>query len=1313
MDVESGVTKVGYRLGIDVGGTFTDFFLLRDGDWRTWTHKQLTTPREPTQGIMAGLHVLLRRSRLTVADIADAHIVHGTTLVANALIERRGAKVGLITTRGARDILETGKENRYDPYDRYIRRPEPLVERRLRREVDERIGPDGRVLWALNSVQAEGILDEMVAEGVEAVAVCLLHAYRNAVHEQLLEDLASARRLSASLSSIVSPEIGEYERVTTTVANAYVQPFTTRYLAELTRALRAAGFRRGFYVMLSDGGIAAPEAVLQVPIRILESGPAAGALAAAFYGRMLGLSELIACDMGGTTAKICLVHDSTPSRSTAFEVGRVDRTLKGSGVPIKIPTVEMLEIGAGGGSLARLDGMGLLKVGPQSAGADPGPACYGLGGAEATVTDANLLLGYLADGAVLGENLRLSVALAADATRLIAAEIGGTVEVAAEGIREIVIESMAHAVKLHITESARDPRSYALFAFGGAGPLHACGIAQRMGIGRVIIPAGAGVLAAFGFVAAPPALELTHSFLTALDDFDETRLRSIAVEEADRATAMLVAAGVPRENIVFHYTLEMRYAGQGYDVSVPIGRGAVETDPAALRRLFEDAYATRYGTPLPETRIEVRSIRLWAVGPTPDVRFADADGAEVSVPIATRRASFPSIGEADCAVYDRLKLAPGSVLQGPCLVEDPHTTAVVPSDATCRVDRFGGLIIDVPARTAWHPSRGDELGAVDLEILMARLRSIMDECDRVILRTAFSAAVRDGKDYAVGLADPVGNALALPTETMPLFVTCMPRSIGLMIQHFPPETLVPGDILVTNDPWVVAGHKHDLLLLQPVFHKGRIVAFIGAVSHLPDVGGAMGDFRAWDLYEEGLLIPPMKLHEAGRPNEILLRLLRANVRLPAEVTGDIGALVAALKVGETRLLEFLANTGLDDFIQVSEAIRRRAQAAFHEAAARIPHGTYSYDFIADGSGGPEAADDPIHISATLTAGPDGLAVTYDGTSAQLPHFPINVPIPYTLADTTYALQYLLNAALPNVGPSYTLVHVTAPEGSVLNAMPPAPVYARTRTGVHITTALCGALVQAAPELVMAGCGHNVILKIAWSQSDGQYFGVGLMPKGGMGATAQEDGWNVTVYPTNCTMVPTEILETLAPLQMDREIRIDSGGPGRRRGGVGQRVILTSRSEKPTTISVRSNFVHHPPPGFAGGLPGGPVRTLLNGSPIPENPVTLRVGDALLVETAGGGGFGSPLEREPERVLEDVLQGYVSLEAAYEIYGVVIDPQARRVDEKATTSRRSLTMLVTSVGAIPEPLAGSAPAANLGRSRSVTGRHVLPPTSVSE
>ena len=1240
-----------YRLGIDVGGTFTDFMLLRETDDRSWTHKRLTTPHDPVRGIMDGLEALLRGAGVGVADVADAHVVHGTTLITNALIERKGCRVGLITTRGARDVLETGKENRYDPYDRHIRRAAPLVERRLRREVDERIGPDGRVIRPLNTDDVNDVLDEFERERVESVAVCLLHAYRTPAHETRIGALAEARGFSVSLSSVVSPEINEYERVSTTVANAYVQPFAARYVAQLADALAAAGFRRGLYLMLSDGGVTVPEVAVRVPIRLLESGPAAGALAAARYGDTLGLRDLIAFDMGGTTAKACLVHNGAPSRAASFEVGRADRTKRGSGIAVRIPTVEMMEIGAGGGSLAHIDDLGLLKVGPQSAGADPGPACYGLGGERPTVTDANLLLGYMADGAELGEGLRLDRALAARAIAPLTGAAGRSTEATAAGIYQIVTESMAHAVKLHITELGRDPRAYTLLAFGGAGPLHACAIAQQLGIARVVVPAGAGVLSAFGFVAAAPALELSHTLIARLDAFDRKRALDVMTGLSTRAAEVLTRSGTARDDMTFAFTFDMRYAGQGYEIGVPVPEAsAAELDAKALRSLFVAAYERVYGQHDLRVPIEVRTVRLWASGPRPRVRVPELRGGGAAAPLGTRVILVPDAGAIECRVYDRSRLGAGAELAGPCLVEDRHSTALMPPGCSGKIDGFGNLLIDVAPTSTWRPSDGGGLDPVDLEIILARLRTIMDEADRTILRTAFSPVVREGKDYAVGMSDPRGDPLALPTETMPLFVTCMPRSIRAMLERIPAHTIEPGDILVTNDPWIVAGHKHDLFLLQGVFHKGALVAFVGAISHLPDIGNVVGDFRAWDLYEEGLSIPPTRLYARGRLNETLAALMHANVRLPVEVMGDVAALRAALTVAERRILEFMADTGRADFTQVSAEIRVRALRAFDKAVARIPPGTYRYTHVADGTGGVESANEPIRIAVALTAGPSMLRVDYDGTSPQLPHWPINVPIPYTLSDTVYALQYLFSPTFSNLGPSYDLVAVNAPAGCVLNSTSPAPIYARTRTGVHITTALCGALVQADPALAMAGCGHNVIMKVSGTHPDGSYFGVGLMPKGGMGATRDRDGWNVTVYPTNCTMIPTETFETLCPLEMDREMVTDSGGPGRRRGGVGQRVTFRSRSQSPVLVSIRFNFVRHSPPGLAGALPGGPVRATLNGGPIPHNPVTMEEGDVLVVETAGGGGFGEPRNREPERVLEDVRQGYVSVQAAREIYG---------------------------------------------------------------
>jgi len=650
------------------------------------------------------------------------------------------------------------------------------------------------------------------------------------------------------------------------------------------------------------------------------------------------------------------------------------------------------------------------------------------------------------------------------------------------------------------------------------------------------------------------------------------------------------------------------------------------------------------------------------------VRIPEVRPSGAAAPIARRVVLVPGVGPVECPVYDRSTLGAGAELIGPSLVQDRHSTAVLPPGCTARVDAFGNLVIDVARASAWRPSAKGDLDPVDLEIILARLRTMMDEADRTILRTAFSAVVREGKDYAVGMSDPRGDPLALPTETMPLFVTCMPRSIRAMLAQIPADTIAPGDILVTNDPWIVAGHKHDLFLLQGVFHEGALVAFVGAISHLPDIGNVVGDFRAWDLYEEGLSIPPTRLYTRGQLNETLAALVQANVRLPTEVMGDIAALRAALTVADRRVREFMVDTRLGDFTRVSAEIRVRALRAFEKAVARIPPGTYRYTHVADGTGGVESADEPIRIAVALTAGSSLLRVDYEGTSPQLPHWPINVPIPYTLSDTVYALQYLFSPTLSNLGPSYDLVTVAAPPRSILNSAPPAPIYARTRTGVHITTALCGALVQADPALAMAGCGHNVIMKVSGTRPDGSYFGVGLMPKGGMGATLDQDGWNVTVFPTNCTMIPTETFETLCPLEMSREITTDSGGAGRRRGGVGQRVTFRCRSESPVLVSVRFNFVRHPAPGLVGGLAGGPVRAWLNGAAIPENPVTMREGDLLVVETAGGGGFGDPKQREPERVLEDVRQGYVSVDAAREIYGVAIpvsevvparDPALRR------------------------------------------------------
>jgi 5-oxoprolinase (ATP-hydrolysing)/N-methylhydantoinase A len=1274
------------RIGIDVGGTFTDLLAYDTRTGRLYEHKILTTPEDPNRVILHVLREMLAEARQAPGaargdppDLRDAEILHGTTLVANALIERAGPRTGLLTTRGARDVLETGRENRYDPYDRMLVRPAPLVPRRWRCEVDERMLPDGSVRKALDRRAVAEALRSLVADGVESVAVCFLHSYANPAHELIVKDVAHELSLDLHLclSSEIAPEINEWERVTTTAANAYIQPITERYIGALGEALAGLGHAGRLHLMWSDGGMASAEATRRAPIRLLESGPAAGALAAGHIASRMGLDRVIAFDMGGTTAKISLVHGGQPARIPSFEVGRVHRHKPGSGTSVRVPSVHTLEIGAGGGSIAAIDDLGLLVVGPQSAGAKPGPACYGLGGGDPTVTDANLVLGYLSERSTLAGGLVLHDALARAALRPIADRLGATVEDAAIGVRRVVTEHMAQAVKMHVTERGEDPRDYAIMAFGGAAALHAYDVASAIGIATVVVPRQAGVLSSLGFLTAPVGLEVVRSYIAPLSTVNPSALREALGELRHRAVEALASGGVEARSATFRYALDMRYLGQGYETQVPIdGETADAFDAAALEAAFTEAYTNRYGV-RHDAALEIRACRLRAEGPRPIIEASRPERTErgapstAPIPAGRRRVWFEDLKDwTEAQVYRLDDLEPGQRIFGPLLVEGRHTTIAVGDRGTVTVAASGDLVVDIEPRTTPALGAGaGRLDPVDLEIILARLRAIADEADYALLRTAFSSVVRDGKDYSLVIADVAGHCLALPTECMPLFVTSMPRSIGLLVERFRAETFRPGDVILTNDPWICAGHKSDLLLLAPLFHRGALVGFVSTILHVPDIGGVLGDFRAWDVFEEGLLIPPVKLYEQGRPNDAVFRILAENVRVPDQVLGDVAAMHAAIGVVTTRMRELLDDAGDLDLRAVSAEVSHRAGNAFlHQAQALAP-GTYRATFDADGIYfGPEEARRPIHLAARVTVAADGLTVDYTDSEPQRARQAINVPITYTIADTVYALQYMLAPNLPNVGPQFSPVKVVAPEGNVLNARPPVPVYARTRTGVHIATLINSALADAAPGLVQAGCGHNVIMSITGTDNEGRYFHLGMMPKGGMGATGGRDGWDVTVFPTNCTMIPTEIAEVLCPILIDREMTCDSGGPGRERGGTGQTVAITSRADRPLTLAIRPNFMVHRAPGLHGGHAGAPTRIELNGKPVSTDPIILRPGDTCRVWTAGGGGIGKPLERDPTRVARDVRAGLVSVEAAREIYRVAAGADGRLDDEETRRLR---------------------------------------------
>ncbi|MFN3286174.1 MAG: hydantoinase/oxoprolinase family protein [bacterium] len=696
---------MGYRVGVDIGGTFTDLALLDEGTGALHWHKVLTTPRAPAEGALQGLRALCARVGGRMEDITT--LIHATTLVTNAIIERKGARTALLTTEGFRDILEMGKEQRYDIYDLFLRYPEPLVPRRWRIGIPERMTRDGTVRVPLDVEAVRRAVRALVAEGVESLAIVFLHAYRNPAHERLAAAVVreEAPGLSLSLSSEVCPEIGEFERTSTTVCNAYVQPLVDRYLRHLEEALAAEGFRGRLLMMLSNGTLATPETARRLPIRLLESGPAAGALAVGHIGGRAGRRDLVGLDMGGTTAKVCLVWDGRPHVTTQMEVARVHRFTPGSGLTVRTPVVDMIEIGAGGGSIARADTMGLLRVGPHSAGADPGPACYGRGGTDATVTDACVVLGYFDPGAFLGGTMPLNPAAARVAVERVGRSLGLGLVRAAWGIFAVVCESMAQAARLYLIERGQDPRRFALVALGGAGPAVAVRVARLLGMRQVLVPPASGVASAVGLLAAPVGFELGRSLAGELHRLDWPAVEQ-ALREMEAEGRTLVLAAWPREGSVHvERRAGIRYLGQFHDLEIPVPNPLPSDAAECLRVAFDDAYARQYGMALQGYPVQALNWRVLVVGPAPELDLAAAVRARKRA-AATCKGRRPIYlppdadapgGEgrfAEVPVYDRYELAPGSTITGPAVIEEAEATTLLWSGDLLTVDPHYNLVIE-------------------------------------------------------------------------------------------------------------------------------------------------------------------------------------------------------------------------------------------------------------------------------------------------------------------------------------------------------------------------------------------------------------------------------------------------------------------------------------------------------------------------------------------------------------------------------------------------------------------------------------------
>lgn len=684
------------RIGVDVGGTFTDFVFHDEARGMTRTGKRLTTPDDPSRAIVAGILRLLEETGSSAADVQG--IVHGTTLITNTVLERTGARVGLITTAGFADTIEMGHETRYDVDNLFQPGVPVIVPRDLRRGIGGRMLADGREHQPLDRAAFVEALNDLVGgREIEALAIAFINAYRNPAHEREALALAEARYpdLPITLSSAVAPEIREYERTNTACINAYVQPVVRNYLDRLVRELAALGFAGDLSIMLSSGGLTTVEEAKAFPVRLIESGPAAGAVAAAYIARTIGEDHLISFDMGGTTAKMCLIEHGTPHVKHDFEAGRLERFKKGSGLPLKVTVVDMIEISGGGGSMASVDTLGLMKVGPRSAASVPGPVCYGRGGTDPTVTDADLLLGYLDPDYFLGGEMALATDTVRAALReRLAAPLTLSDEAAAIGVQDIVNESMAAATRMHMAEKGKDPRRYAMLAFGGAGPVHAYGLAKRLKVERLIVPMGAGVISAFGFLVAAPATDDARGYLTRLDRVDWSEVNALFAEMAATARTRLAGAGAGGD-ISFAWQADMRYLGQGYEITVALPTGPLGPDHVeAVRAAFEETYLDVFDRVVRNIPIEVVNWRLHATLPAQAISLAHAP-VGTTAGRGSRSVHFPDAGRLDAQVIDRYALAAGDEVAGPAIFEERETSLAIGPDAIARVDDHANLIVTI------------------------------------------------------------------------------------------------------------------------------------------------------------------------------------------------------------------------------------------------------------------------------------------------------------------------------------------------------------------------------------------------------------------------------------------------------------------------------------------------------------------------------------------------------------------------------------------------------------------------------------------
>ena len=1211
------------RIGIDVGGTFTDLVVMAEGNSTPVAFKTPTTPDDPSDGVLTGITGLASSIGMDAAALLESAevVIHGTTVATNTLVEHKGAKVGLITTEGFRDLLEIREGLKEDRYNLRMDQVEPLAPRYLRVGVAERVDASGKVRQKLDVDGLKRQVEYLKSEGVDSVAICFLFSFLNPDHEREAERIVREMLPDAyvSASHVILPQIKEFDRLSTTSLNAYVGPSLSSYLERLETRIGEAGGNAPLFVIQSNGGIAPVRDSSEQAVRSILSGPAGGAAGAAHVARQLGESRVIALDMGGTSTDITLIEDGSPHiTGEKFE----------SGWKIAVPTVDIHTLGAGGGSIARVDEGGVLRVGPTSAGAVPGPACYGRGGTLPTVTDAALVRGLLDADNFLGGTVDLDTGRAIEAIRSKVAEpLGIEVEAAAEGILRVVSSSIAEGIRLASVSRGLDPREFALMGFGGAAGLVATRVAREIGIERVLIPPTGPVLSAFGMMASDLKHDLALSHPASLSAVDLDGFRSAYATLIDDGKKRIRTAGAAESDISVHLSADMRYLDQIYEVTVDVPDLSLPDDELRVRwaenmhRRFEQLYAYRQQ----EQDIRIVTLRASAVG----------------------RLSVNGGGAINGAAVSEQHDAEQDAIDGPTVINTDYNTMVVGEGCTARYDRHGILHIDVETATHAVEARAD---SVTLSVVGNRLESIAIEMMDVMLRTALSQILNASRDFSTAILDGQCRLVA-QGEGIPVHVSALPVAGRAVLDYFG-DSIAPGDVFMLNDPYFGGSHLPDITVIRPVFVDGALRFMTVNRAHHTDVGGGThGGYNpsASEIFHEGLRIPPLRIYDGDVPRDDLLQMMSFNVRYPKNFLGDLNAQIGSVLTAERRIRELVNHYGADRLTRIVDGILDATEAQVRNFISEWPDGEYYGESLVDDDG---FDSELIPIRAKVTIAGDTMTIDLSESAQQVTGF-INSAYANTRSLAHAAIMYLAPYDVPKNDGSMGPLKVIAPKGLIVNANAPAPVCMSTNhCAEEIVEAIFKALAQAVPEAVNAGFSRRLRYAITGTdpRTGESFLWHFFMARGGGGAALGHDGWSCVGEVNVAGGIranSVEVTEERFPLfVINHELRPGSAGDGQWRGGLGAVCEIVYEGEGEALLNTAGDGAIVPPFGVLGGEPGlphrysivsGGVETVLRTK---QTGVVVHPGDRIVALSSGGGGYGDPTRRSANASEWDSRNGYV-------------------------------------------------------------------------